>query len=106
MNDELTQVDIDLMKKELEERREKASELREEVQRTREYGDLSENAEYKCAKQEKNRNPAAFRAAGFRFVLCLPCAGHDILFLVGDLHVHVQVFPHEHSQCILMHQSV
>lgn len=61
MNDELTQVDIDLMKNELEERREKASELREEVQRTREYGDLSENAEYKCAKQAFNANRSRIR---------------------------------------------
>jgi len=61
MNDELTQVDIDQMKKELEERREKMSELREEVQRTREYGDLSENAEYKCAKQAFNANRSRIR---------------------------------------------
>lgn len=61
MNDELTQIDIDQMKKELEERRNKASELREEVQRTREYGDLSENAEYKCAKQAFNANRSRIR---------------------------------------------
>ncbi len=32
-----------------------------EVKRTREYGDLSENYEYKAAKQEKNRNESRIR---------------------------------------------
>ena len=32
-----------------------------EVKRTREYGDLSENAEYKEAKREKNRNESRIR---------------------------------------------
>lgn len=61
MHDELTQVDIQQMKKELEERKVLAYTLREEVQRTREYGDLSENAEYKCAKQEFNKNRSRIR---------------------------------------------
>jgi len=61
MHDELTAVDISQMKKELEERRLLAFKLREEVQRTREYGDLSENAEYKCAKQEFNKNRSRIR---------------------------------------------
>lgn len=61
MYDELTKVDIDQMKKELDERRIRAAELREEVQRTREYGDLSENAEYKCAKQAFNANRSRIR---------------------------------------------
>ncbi|MCQ2427189.1 MAG: GreA/GreB family elongation factor [Clostridia bacterium] len=61
MHDELTSVDIDQMKKELEERKIRAYKLREEVQRTREYGDLSENAEYKCAKQEFNKNRSRIR---------------------------------------------
>lgn len=34
-------------------------ELIEEVKRTRAFGDLSENYEYKAAKQEQNRNKAA-----------------------------------------------
>ena len=61
MHDELTKVDIDLMKAELNERKIKAAELREEVARTREYGDLSENAEYKCAKQAFNANRSRIR---------------------------------------------
>ena len=61
MHDELTKVDIDLMRAELNERKIKAAELREEVARTREYGDLSENAEYKCAKQAFNANRSRIR---------------------------------------------
>ncbi len=56
MNDELTSVDIDQMKKEIEERKKRIPELREEVRRTREYGDLSENDEYRSAKREYNAN--------------------------------------------------
>ena len=33
----------------------------EDVQTARAFGDLSENFEYKCAKQEKNRNDARIR---------------------------------------------
>ena len=35
--------------------------LIEEVQTTRAFGDLSENYEYKCAKQAKNRNDSRIR---------------------------------------------
>ena len=49
MHDELTKVDIEKLKEELEYRRTLVPGLREEVKRTREYGDLSENDEYKCA---------------------------------------------------------
>ena len=56
MYDELTQVDIDKMKAELEHRRlELRPKLIEDVQTARAFGDLSENYEYKVAKQEKNR---------------------------------------------------
>ena len=54
MYDELTQVDIDKMKAELEHRRlELRPKLIEDVQTARAFGDLSENYEYKVAKQEK-----------------------------------------------------
>ena len=36
-------------------------ELIEEVKRTRAFGDLSENYEYKAAKQAKNRNESRIR---------------------------------------------
>ena len=62
MYDELTQVDIDKMKAELEHRRlELRPKLIEDVQTARAFGDLIENYEYKVAKQEKNRNESRIR---------------------------------------------
>ena len=62
MNDELTQVEIDKMKEEIEYRtRVLRPKLIEEVQRCREFGDLSENFEYKCAKRDKNKNDSRVR---------------------------------------------
>lgn len=61
MHDELTQVDIDKLREELEYRRTLVPGLREEVKRTREYGDLSENDEYKSAKREYNKNKSRMR---------------------------------------------
>jgi transcription elongation factor GreA len=61
MHDELTQVDIQKLREELEYRRTLVPALREEVKRTREYGDLSENDEYKSAKREYNKNKSRMR---------------------------------------------
>ena len=62
MNDELTRKDIDKMKEELTYRRDKLMpELIEEVKRTRAFGDLSENFEYKEAKRQNNRNGSRIR---------------------------------------------
>lgn len=62
MNDELTRKDIEKMKEELTYRRDKLMpELIEEVKRTRAFGDLSENFEYKEAKRQKNRNGSRIR---------------------------------------------
>ncbi len=62
MNDELTSLDIKKMQEELDERRLKLMpELIEEVKRTRAFGDLSENFEYKAAKQAQNRNKSRIR---------------------------------------------
>ena len=62
MYDELTQVDIDKMKAELDHRRiVLRPKLIEDVQTARAFGDLSENYEYKVAKQEKNRNESRIR---------------------------------------------
>ena len=62
MNDELTREDIRKMKEELDYRRlELMPGLIEEVKRAREYGDLSENFEYKEAKRAKNRNDSRIR---------------------------------------------
>ena len=62
MYDELTEVDIRKMQKEIDYRvRELRPQLIEEVQTARAFGDLSENYEYKCAKQAKNRNESRIR---------------------------------------------
>ncbi len=62
MHDELTEVDIQKMKEEIRWRREELNpKLREEVRRTRELGDLSENDEYRSAKREWNRNNGRIR---------------------------------------------
>ncbi len=62
MYDELTQQDIDKINKEIEYRKAvKRHELLEEVKRTRAFGDLSENFEYKEAKRMKNRNESRIR---------------------------------------------
>ena len=62
MYDELTEVDIKKMKEELDHRvRVLRPQLIEEVQTARAFGDLSENFEYKCAKQAKNRNDSRIR---------------------------------------------
>ena len=62
MYDELTRQDIALMEQELEDRilRQRPV-LIEEVKRCREFGDLSENFEYKEAKRAKNRNESRIR---------------------------------------------
>ena len=62
MHDELTAVDIKKMQEEVDYRMcVLRPQLLAEVQRTREFGDLSENAEYKEAKREKNRNESRIR---------------------------------------------
>ena len=62
MHNELTAVDIKKMQEEIDYRcLELRPKLLAEVQRTREYGDLSENAEYKEAKREKNQNESRIR---------------------------------------------
>lgn len=62
MHDELTAQDIAMMQKELDHRKlELMPELIEEVKRTRAFGDLSENFEYKAAKQAQNRNRSRIR---------------------------------------------
>ena len=62
MHDELTKIDLEKMQAELDHRRlELMPELIEEVKRTRAVGDLSENYEYKAAKQAQNRNKSRIR---------------------------------------------
>jgi transcription elongation factor GreA len=62
MYDELTQVDIKKMQEEIDYRvNVLRPKLIEEVQTTRAFGDLSENFEYKTAKQLKNKNESRIR---------------------------------------------
>ena len=62
MHNELTRKDIELMRQELEHRRQVLRpQLIKAVQEARAFGDLSENFEYKAAKQEKNRNDSRCR---------------------------------------------
>lgn len=62
MHNELTQKDIRLMREELDYRRiQLRPKLLEAVKEARGFGDLSENFEYKAAKQEKNRNESRIR---------------------------------------------
>lgn len=61
MHDELTRVDIQKMEEEIAYRISLRPQLRAEVARTREYGDLSENDEYRSAKREKNKNDSRIR---------------------------------------------
>lgn len=62
MYDELTAVDIKKMEEEIEYRKNTlAPELGAELKRTREFGDLSENAEYKEAKRLKRKNESRIR---------------------------------------------
>ena len=62
MHDELTSVDIKKIQEEIEYRElELRPKLIEDVQTARAFGDLSENFEYKAAKQAKNKNESRIR---------------------------------------------
>ena len=62
MYDELTRADLQKMQEEIDYRVQVLRpKLIEDVQTARAFGDLSENFEYKCAKQDKNRNDARIR---------------------------------------------
>ena len=62
MYDELTKVDIQKMEEEIKYRRcVLGPKLGAELKRTREFGDLSENAEYKEAKRDKRKNDSRIR---------------------------------------------
>ncbi len=62
MHNELTQKDLDMMRAELDRRRlVLMPQQLEAVKAARAFGDLSENFEYKAAKQELNRNKSRIR---------------------------------------------
>ena len=59
---ELTKKDLEKIRQELDHRRiELRPQLLEAVKEARAFGDLSENFEYKAAKQEKNKNEGCIR---------------------------------------------
>ena len=62
MYDELTQVDINKMQEEIDYRfKVLRLQIIDEVKTAREFGDLSENFEYKAAKREKIRNDSRIK---------------------------------------------
>lgn len=62
MHNELTEQDLRMLREELDHRRViLRPQLLEAVKEARAFGDLSENFEYKAAKQEKNRNESRIR---------------------------------------------
>ena len=62
MHDELTAVDIEKMRRELAYREtELMPRILEDVKTARSFGDLSENFEYKAAKDEQRRNASRIR---------------------------------------------
>ena len=62
MHNELTKIDLQKMREELNYRRiTLRPQLLEEVKAALGFGDLSENFEYKAAKQEKNKNESRIR---------------------------------------------
>ena len=62
MNDELTAVDIKKMQDEIKYcQLELRPKILEDVKTAREFGDLSENFEYKAAKRDKNKNESRIR---------------------------------------------
>ena len=62
MHDELTRVDLEKMRRELEYREnELMPKILEDVKTARAFGDLSENFEYKAAKSEQRKNMSRIR---------------------------------------------
>ena len=62
MHDELTKIDIQKMQEEVEYRETVLMpKILEDVKTARAFGDLSENFEYKAAKQEQRKNMSRIR---------------------------------------------
>ena len=94
MHNELTQKDLQLMREELDYRRvQLRPKLLEAVKEARAFGDLSENFEYKAAKQEKNRNESRIRFLENMIrtaVVITDRAGEDAVGLYDKVTVYVE----------------
>ena len=94
MHNELTPKDIQMMREELDYRRiQLRPQLLEAVKEARGFGDLSENFEYKAAKQEKNRNESRIRFLENMIrtaVVIHDRAGEDAVGLYDKVTVYVE----------------
>ena len=98
MHDDLTAQDIEMMQKELDHRKlELMPELIEEVKRTRAFGDLSENFEYKAAKQAQNRNRSRIR-----YLERMIKSAHVI---EAVSYTHLDVYKRQAQHCAVRHTS-
>ena len=94
MHNELTRKDLQMMREELDYRRiTLRPQLLEAVKEARGFGDLSENFEYKAAKQEKNRNESRIRFLENMIrtaVVISDQAAPDTVGLYDKVTVHVE----------------
>ena len=94
MHNELTPKDIQMMREELDYRRiQLRPQLLDAVKEARAFGDLSENFEYKAAKQEKNRNESRIRFLENMIrtaVVITDRAGADAVGLYDKVTVYVE----------------
>ena len=98
MHNELTKKDIQMMREELDYRRiELRPKLLEAVKEARAFGDLSENFEYKAAKQEKNRNESRIRFLENMIKTAVVIADHSGADTVG-LYDRVTVYLEEDDE--------
>ena len=98
MHNELTQKDLQLMREELDYRRvQLRPKLLEAVKEARAFGDLSENFEYKAAKQEKNRNESRIRFLENMIKPAVVIADHSGADTVG-LYDRVTVYLEEDDE--------
>lgn len=98
MHNELTQKDLQLMREELDYRRvQLRPKLLEAVKEARAFGDLSENFEYKAAKQEKNRNESRIRFLENMIKTAVVIADHSGADTVG-LYDRVTVYLEEDDE--------
>ena len=92
MHNELTEQDLRMMREELDHRRViLRPQLLEAVKEARAFGDLSENFEYKAAKQEKNRNESRIRFLENMIKTAVVISDHSGADLVG-LYDRVTVY--------------